>query len=923
MTEVVGLFRDEQSRRDALCRYQRRELLRIGLRDLMDWASLEQVTAELSDLAEATVRTALGLCETRLQGRFGSPLCGDGPAPSGFAVIAMGKLGGHELNYSSDIDLIFIYESPGKTSGVVDRTEHHSGSISNQEYFAKLGADLIDFLSRHGPEGHLYRVDMRLRPEGAGGALAHSLAACQNYYLERARLWERIAMLKARGIAGSPALVEQFEQLAAGFVFAPATPAVLLAETARLKDRIDHEVAISDHADREVKRGRGGIREIEFIVATLEILHGQDRPQVRERSTLAAINALAGERILTPEDARLLESAYRFFRQIEHALQCVAWRQTHVVPTDESEQAALAARCGIRPAKSVAQASSLCMSRAELAAHFEAERRRLADAVHRLFDEIFRATAHRAAGEVAEQGPSPLRLLDSDCSAEEAAALLARWRLRDPTIAESLRRLARGTPALFVSAEGQRRFERLLPAFLESCRRSPWPDNAVRHFEAFIGACGDAAGYYRLLDGNSSVLDLLVRLFGTSTQMAQRLIADPGLLESLVAAETFETPPKWLGQMRAELTACGTKDSDARLRALRDLSILGSLRVGVRYILGLASSSETAQTLSALADACVEAATLWASEDLASTLVPLLASPPSPLTSHFAVLALGKLGRRELTFLSDLDLVFIADTSASPPAGLSPEGAPALESLFTRIAERLVFYLTDPAAGSAPFRVDARLRPEGASSPLVTSLRRFSRHFERSPDVWEIQTYLGARTVAGDRRLGEHALRIATGAIPRVGGAVQVAEAIRSMRQRLEASVDLPAWAAADFKRGRGGLVDLEFIAQYVQIIHANERDSLSQAVPREVFVIAAEEGWLGRAEAESLTDDYEFLRRLETDVRLVLESRQTCFPADSARLEALIHAPGRQPSSPESLRSEFEQVTQRVRRRFTQILGG
>jgi len=897
-TEVVAIFHERESQREALCRYHRRELLRIGLRDLMQWAPLEAVMAELSDLAQATVQTALTLCSAHLQARFGTPLCGEEPTQCGFAVIAMGKLGGRELNYSSDLDLIFVYEATGATSGIVDSTGFRTGAISNHEYFAKLGAELIEFLSSHGPEGHLYRVDMRLRPEGAGGALAHSFAACQNYYLRRARLWERIALLKTRGIAGSPTLIEQFENLAAGFVFAPTTPETLLREVASLKDRIDRAVAESDVAEREIKRGRGGIREIEFVVAALEILHGESRPSLRKRSTLNAIEVLAREHILSPNDAHLLDSAYRFFRRIEHALQCMAWRQTHLLPTDENELAALAARCGMRGP-----------SRAETVSRFEEQRNRAAHAVHGMFEEMFRV----AVGEKALEPASLLRLLDGDRSSDEASAFLARWRLRDPAAVESLRRLARGSPTLHISAEGQRRFERLLPDFLELCSRMPWPENAIRNFEAFVQACGDASSYYALWDENRSVLDLLVKLFGTSNHLAQQLVGNVGWFEPLIAPETFEATPAWLGRAGADLPSSCGHDSSDRLRALRDFASLASLRIGIRYILGLTSSSEMAQALSSLADICVEAATLWAIEEVA-TRRGVTAGEPVP----FAVLALGKLGRRELTCFSDLDLVFISDAQNAQAAQERTD----YESVFARIAERLIFYLTEPVGGSAPFRMDARLRPEGSGSPLVTGLERLQRHFARSLEVWEIQTYLGARTIAGDRRLGNRALGIVSSAIARLGPSEKVAAAVRSMRQRLEATINLPPWAAADFKRGRGGLVDLEFVAQYLQIIHAFEREGLTQAAPRDVFMVAAGAGWLDRAEAESLADDYDFLRRLETDVRLILESRQTCFPADDTWLEALTHAPGRESVSGDLLRSEFERRTQRVRQSFDRILG-
>lgn len=897
MARRMSLLHEDATLRDALCRYHRRELLRIGLRDLMGWAPLEVVVAEISDLAAATVRAALTICSNRLQARYGVPLQGDGPERSGFAVIAMGKLGGRELNYSSDIDLVFVFEAPGTTSGIEDLTGRSTGAISNQEYFSKLGSALIDFLCRHGPEGRLYRVDMRLRPEGKSGALVPSFHACTNYYLGRARLWERIALVKARGIAGDPVLIEQFERMAEGFVYAATTPAELLAEVARLKDRIDRDVTVSDESDREIKRGRGGLREIEFIVATLQILHGETQPRLRVRSTLATLQALRDERILAPDDARRLESAYRFYRRAEHALQCMAWRQTHTIPAEEHERAALAVRCGLRG-----------RSRTESAARFETARRRFAESVHRFFDEMFRTSTEESRGEDA----SPLRLLDTDCSPEEAAGLLAAWRFRDPAIVEPLRRVARGTANLFISPAGQRRFEEILPSFLESAGRVPWPEDAVRHFEAFVQACGNAAGYYQLLGENRSILDLLLRLFGTSGHLSRRLIANPGWFELLVRPETFEITPDQLREAGRELATRTDRSTDCRLRALREYAFLNALRIGLHYILGLASARDTARTLSALADACIETATTWTIEEiLAGKGISQEDRPP------FAILALGKLGRRELIFLSDLDVVFVSDTNGPWAARHGTDAT----SLFAHMAERFIFYLTDPGAGGAAFSVDARLRPEGRNAPLVSSLERFRRHFQGVPEVWEIQTYLGGRVVAGDRGLGEQALDVVAGAIERLGDEATVATAVRSMRHRLEETVRVPAWALADFKRGPGGLVDAEFVAQYLQILHARRRPELVNLAPLDVFAVAARSAWIDCAVAAQLAEDYDYLRRLETDVRLLFESRQTCFPSETTRVEALLYAPGRSACPPEDMREAFEQCTIRMRQAFDRVL--
>lgn len=890
MADAMALFHQAPSQRNALCRYHRRELLRIGLRDMMGWASLERVTEEISDLAQATIRTALAVTTESLTARYGQPMCEDG-TPCGFAVIAMGKLGGRELNYSSDIDLIFVFSRPGKTEGREDSTGQRIGTIANLEYFSKLGAALIEFLARHDEEGPLYRVDMRLRPEGTSGALAHTLPACEAYYLSRARPWERIALLKARGVAGDPVLIDRFHQLATGFVFAPAETETLLQEVARLKRTIDNEVMGSAEMDKDIKRGRGGIREVEFTVAVLVILYGETRPSLRKQSTLAGLSALRRERLLAEDDAHLLEQAYRFFRRIEHALQCVAWRQTHLLPGSERETAALARRCGVA-----------AENRKKTVALFKRKREQLANAVHTLFEDMFAASQTRP--EVDDSGP--MQLLDARIDDSNLESLLARWRLRDRTTVDSLRRLARGTKDLFVSSDGQRIFEEILPSLLENVVQVPWPDRAVHLFESFIEALGNASGYYDLFRENRSILELLMRLFGTSNMLSDRLTANPGWFDPLISPETFSESPQWLSADSLDRDSLVAAGDSLRLRKLHHFSLLGALRIGVRHILGISPPAMTTRSLATLADSCLRLATDWA---IADVLSPQSLEEALP----FSVLGMGKLGRHELTFQSDLDVVFISDPEKAPDS--------CDQNTFTRIAERLIFYLTDASVGSALYRVDARLRPEGKNSPLVTSLKALRNHFDRTHEVWEIQTWLGARVVAGDKALGDDALQHVWAVAGRLGTTGEIARAIQTMRGRLEDSVKLPRWAGTDFKRGRGGLVDLEFLSQFIQIAHAEECREITAEAPREVFTQCAERGWLDQSSVSQILDDYDFLRRLETDVRLVLETQQTCFPAERLRLEALAHATEKSRASGDRLRRILEQRTTHVRECFDRIL--
>ncbi|MCX7011185.1 MAG: hypothetical protein NTW86_01225, partial [Candidatus Sumerlaeota bacterium] len=584
---AVEVFEDPEHQRAALCRYQRKELLRIGVRDMQGYGNVAERTAELSDLAEAIVNVALSLVYARLAKRHGEPLAEDAPnARSQFGILAMGKFGGRELNFSSDIDVIFLYSDEGSTQGV---GESRQARIANHAFFTRLGEDLAQHLSGHGPEGFLYRVDVRLRPDGESGALVRSLVGFETYYLTQARLWERFAFLKARLVTPTEGrFSEAVRALCEHFVYGQPLGPEILPELADVKRRIDRQVEERGVAGREVKRGVGGIREVEFIVGSLQLLHGHGRKDLRARSTLAALQAIERLGLLSADECGALTNAYVFFRDVEHRLQMLNLRQTHTLPKDSAQLRMLARRMDLESdgAKDPGR-------------RFREQYARHARAVHRIFERMFGAAA---ADEPRREGVHVL--LDRQASPDERFHVLQGYRFTDPAILEAFRSLAFGHREIYLSAAGQEFFEAILPRLLEECAKVPLPEQAVRFFDSFLLRLKGIAATYAFIAEHPIVLSILLGVFGASEALARILLARPEFLDMIVDAETLHTVPQAaaLRARVADLAALQARIGgfQADLCRFKDLEFFVA---GVRDLQRLVSSKQTAATLSDIAEA--------------------------------------------------------------------------------------------------------------------------------------------------------------------------------------------------------------------------------------------------------------------------------------------------------------------------------
>lgn len=883
---VLDRITDRDQLKDALCRLRRRELLRTGTRDILRLAQVEEVTREISNLAQALIEAAAQIAYDDAVARFGLPMCDafeGGRRECSMCVIGMGKLGGRELNFSSDIDLIFIYDEEGQTTGLLPGGRK-TGPQTNHVFFTRMGENLIRFLSERGPEGNLFRVDMRLRPEGAGGPLVRSLESFANYLSQQGRDWERLAYLKARVLAGPSQLAERLYRVTQEFVYAGVAPTRIVREVENLKLMIDREVMQSDVYRREVKRGYGGIREIEFVIAAMQIIHGKTHRALHVRNIFTAIQRLHQVGLLSAEEHAFYLRAYRFLRLVEHRLQMAEEHQTHTVPESAAGLELMARRCHFDSARS-----------------FTREYQLITEGVHQRFMRFFEQDQEAADRESRDM----LLILDTNAPRQEAMEALARRGISDPGALDLIHELAFGTREVFISAEGQRYFEQMLPSLLRMAAKAALPERVLPHLHSFVLAIKGITYYYELIAQHPDILNLLVSLFGTSGHFSRVMIAHPQFFDMVLSSDVLyrrEKPEEQLGRVRA--AAGAARGLDRRLVLLRRAAQFETLLSALRSILRLRTVPETCHGLSQTADVFVAAAMELAAERLAERFGSRLGVPEKKALAKeilgasgecFAVAALGKYGGQEINFFSDLDVVFVYDERRFALEIKGDAVQPA--EFFAVLSDALVYVLSENLEGGRAFVLDARLRPHGKNSPIATPLSLYVQYIEREAQIWEMQSLLRCRHVHGNEEITSALISAARTRRLALDPAVVREETVK-MRKRLEATVEESARRTQEFKRGLGGIVDVEFVLQYLALAGALPEEALAPnyfnmldrmadcALPSPELVTVLRTG-------------YSVLRAVETSVRLVTGASVDALPEEpSARAAVEIFFFGRSSGS-------------------------
>jgi glutamate-ammonia-ligase adenylyltransferase len=822
--ESLGRFSLTNSQLDPhvmLARFRRRELLRTYLHDIRHARTIVETTEELSNLADTILEYALKRSRQELDNRYGPPQTTDARdriLSAEFCVVALGKLGSRELNYASDIDLLFLFSDEGVTSGAGSR-----GQITNREYFIKLGESLLRVVSEPTGEGAAYRIDVRLRPHGRDGALASALDEALRYYEQTAQDWELQALIRARSAAGSQRLYRRFAARVIGRVFRPdisVTAALTNVRTA--KEKIDTQ---REHTDRgfNVKLGRGGIREIEFIAQALQVAFGGRDPWLRAAHTLISLGRLADRGLISDREHSQLSSAYHFLRTLEHRLQMEHGLQTHSLPSDPERRALIARRMDF------AGDDGPTAFEVALAGHTKNVR----GAFDRLFGPVDRALPDdRTSGTAGEALADP----DSP-SARLAASLLLKHLTSSgsttPNLAE-LTTILRNAANLSLNSH---RALSCLARVAGSLDKESAPENI-----------------------NESELNTLVKLCGVSEVFGEMIAGRTALIHALAKTSVIESHRVKSFELHSTITA--QQDFGAELDALRRSWSEVLVEIGAADAAGELSLPDVNRLLTELAIVGIDGALLIARREFGRRFETLATEP------RLAVLGLGRLGSGGMDYGSDLDVVIVYDsTGPAPVAGLTHEES------YARLAELMITALSSITRAGYLYRVDLRLRPDGQKGALVTGGDAFIAYLQKRADLWEWLAHVKLRAVAGVIELGRSIEVAARKSIHEIAHQIdhdQLRAEVSRVRDRLEKEKVSRRIAGINIKHGVGGMLDVYFAVRYLQLRDNVQDDDQDRTTAATLHRLRAA-GSLNEADFVALNEGYALLRSVDHQLRLIV----------------------------------------------------
>jgi len=846
---------DEATLMETLRRFRRRQLVRIVWRDLAGWSALEETLEELSELADVCIRETLDRLHPWAVAELGVPRDDAGQAQR-LVVLGMGKLGGRELNLSSDIDLIFAFPHSGQADG--------PRALSNEQFFIRLAQRLVHVLDSQTAQGFVFRVDTRLRPFGEAGPLAMSFAAMEDYYESQAREWERYAMTKARVISADAAAGERLMTMLRPFVYRRYLDFGAIDSLRQLKQMIVKDLNRKGTPDN-IKLGIGGIREIEFIGQAFQLIRGGRDPDLQVRPARQVLARLGSKGLLPRSAVADLDAAYCFLRRVENRLQ--AWRdkQTHCLPRDADGQ------------RRLAQAMDFPDWQA-----FSSALEKHRQAVQAQFDQVF-----AEPDTVAPSGTAALAAVwrgDGDESADRET--LATAGFTDPH--EALTRIAvfrESAVRKGLSRRGGERLARLMPLVLQRIAQSPAPDAALERVLKVLAAVAQRTAYLAMLSEYPSILSQLARLTGMSPWISDQIARYPLLLDELLDPAQLYAPLRRSDlddEIGMLLARAGEADLERQMEYLRQFARGNKLRVA-------AADLTEVIPLMVVSDYLTEIAEITLEQVLRLNHAHLLArhGQPSDIAAGetgFLVLGYGKLGGIELGYGSDLDLVFLHGSKA--PSGMTNgERSIANEQFFARLGQRMIHMLTTRTASGILYEVDMRLRPDGNKGMLVRSLSAFADYQENAAWTWEHQALVRARPVAGDQTLAAGFESARRQVLCRERDPERLREDVRAMRAKMRARLDKSNKARFDLKQGPGGIADIEFMVQYFVLRWAARHPDLTRWTDnvRLLETLAGLELLPGTA-ATDLTEVYKALRAASH--RSALQGEPTTIDDDRLRDE-------------------------------------
>ncbi len=845
--------------RSSLRRLREKVFALMIVRDHAGFAALEEVVGAMTALADLAVRQAYMTVATELAEAHGTPLDTNG-LPQEMLIVGMGKLGGKELNVSSDIDLVMLYGEEGETAG--------PRKLSHHEFYGRLTRRMMPIISEVDQDGQVFRCDLRLRPDGDSGPLAWSLEAFENYLVAQGREWERYAWLKgrvieARAFEGSePAeQLRVLESLRRAFVYRKYFDFDALAALRDLRERIRQDWerrAIARNgvdSQNNIKLGDGGIREIEFVVQLSQLIRGGRMPALQKRGLLKALHAERDAGLISPDDAQTLEQAYRFLRRTEHALQYREDEQTHLLPVQPDLRAGLARALGLTPE---AFETTLALHRQNVEQRFR--------------------NAFRLAGMDDETSETPrVTPLKGDCISDLSAQITESMGEDAEALMARAEALLTGHRIRSLPETSRKRVEALLPAAVRAAQATPAPMQAATRLFDLIETVSQRSAYLALLAEYPDTLARVARMMAASPWAAQYLTQHPLLLDSLIDWRTLFEPVDFAQisrQLAADLDACllddGSPDIERQMNLMRDVQRQISFQLLAQDLEGELTVEKLADQLSALADMLLAHAIerTW----------PLV-NKVEGARPRFAVIAYGKLGGKELGYASDLDLVFLFDDDRDDAS-----------EVYAKLGRRMTSWLSTMTSSGRLYEVDLRLRPDGDAGLLAVSLEAFEQYQRTHAWPWEHQALTRARLAAGSDEVGAAFERIRREILVMPRDREVLRQEVRTMRDKISAGHRNPT-ELFDVKHDRGGMVDIEFTTQYLVLAHACEHPELAENLGNITLLkLAAAAGLIDGDLAVSAGDVYRMLRRLQHQARLRGLEKARVLPGELGQARDVVH---------------------------------
>ena len=827
----------------------------LAVRDISGTTDLNQVLYSISAFADFAVQTHLAARHAECVAQHGQPIGSESGQPQQMLVLGMGKLGGRELNVSSDIDLIFIYPEEGETH----TSSAEQRSLSNHEFFIKLGKKLIADIAEITSDGYTFRVDMALRPNGNSGPLAASFSMLETYLMLQGREWERYAWVKARALTGLPEDIKTLEAMVQPFVYRRYLDFGAIDALRNMHAQIRAEVIRQEtrHPERHIniKLGRGGIREIEFLTQVFQLIRGGREPELRDRSTRTTLQVLAQRNLLSTEVVEKLLHAYTFLRNLEHRLQYLDDAQTHVLPNSDQDQLLIAQMMGLQDTTSL-----------------HTELTGIRDWVAQQFDAIFvdkNTSAKNSTSSLINIFNAP------NINEESLNEYLTSIHFQDASsTTQRLIALWHAPKFQALSDQTKNQLQILLQAALPLVAEISGDSSllTLNRLLDFFEAIVRRSVYLSLLTEYPHTLARVIRMMAASEWAAQYLMRHPVLLDELLDDQTLYTTPDWpqfVIECQRQLNAF-TGDTERQMDVLRELHHAQLFRLLAQDLDGILSVEHLADHLSALADTLIEVtiSAVW------KTITTRHRDDPK-----FAVIAYGKLGGKELGYASDLDIIFLYD-----------DDDPDASTQYAKLAQRFITWMTSHTPAGILFDIDIALRPDGASGLLVSSIGAFEKYQQQSAWLWEHQALTRARFCAGDHSLAErfNALREKVLRIER--DAATVKKEIVSMRQKIHDAHPNRS-GLFDLKHDAGGMIDIEFIVQYLVLQYASTTPALTNNVGNiALLLMAAEHNLISSNLAHAVADAYRLFRKKQHQIRLRGEDKARTNPEISlAQSEAVI----------------------------------